>query len=265
MKNIIKIYTPYIILTFSIILLIVSSIFLYNTWNTNISIKSDSLTNASKVNLERYKKDKNLFKDQKYLDIWNLTEKSKNITIANLLNKTQNTKVTIYSECLAKNKKWTEEYKKCIGKFYFHKYARLLNWKWIIDKRICSDVENIFWKDSYLYNRCNFIYEVNKWTKFLNISWCKNLPEKNKFWFNKQKCENNIIYTSFWNDNTIWKYLETVKNRKEWSKSALYTDILNKNWTILNWEVQWTDFFEFDLKKYLKSEYTDFKNNNITN
>ena len=263
MKDIIKKHIPFFILFLSTILLIFSSIMLYNTGNTEVSIKSDKIYKFSKIDLKKYKKDKIYILQN--IENNNIRNKNKEIRIKDLLNYTKNTKVTIYNDCWKKNKIGSKLYNNCITKYYFHKYDKLLNEKWIIDKRVCWNIKTIFWEKSYIYNRCIFIYEVNKWIKFLNISWCNNLSIKNPYWFSRDQCRNNIIYTSFWNDNTIWKYLKTVKERKDWKNSALYTDILNKNWNILDWKVQWIDFFEFDLAKYLKKEYNNNNNNNNNN
>jgi hypothetical protein len=47
----------------------------------------------------------------------------------------------------------------------------------------------------------------------------------------------------------------TVKDRWDWKKSSIYTQILNKNWTFIKWKLEWIEFFDFDLDLYLKWKY----------
>jgi len=169
------------------------------------------------------------------------------------------TKSSSYNSCLDKSLT-KEEQKECFYSFFFHKYSQFLDRKWILDKRICDQIEDNFWKDSKLYKRCIFVYAVNAWTKYLNVKECEKIPtDIDMGEYTRERCINNVIYAVFWKDNVIWKYLMTVKERWDWEKSSMYQQLLNKHATYIEGKLQGVDFFEFDIKKYLEDKYKEYQ------
>lgn len=244
----------YIVLWLSIILLIWSFIYLYNKSNIDVDIKNKNLYQANQILKDQVKKSNVKLKNIKEGSEIKKKNIDKNLLIKNILNLSNKTKRANLRECYDTSLSKKEQ-ETCKENFFFHKYTQLLNSKWIIDKRLCEDIKNKFWEDTYLYRRCSFIYIVDSGTKYLNVKKCDELPDNSIYWFGKTECKQNITYTILWNDNTMWKYLEAVKERWNWNKSAIYTQILNKQWKYIKADISWIDFFTFDLKQWLKQSY----------
>jgi hypothetical protein len=57
------------------------------------------------------------------------------------------------------------EKQRCVYKFFYHKYSKFLDQKWIVDYKLCDQIKDIFWvdnqyiKDSHLFML--LIYELN--------------------------------------------------------------------------------------------------------
>jgi len=244
----------YISLLTSIIFVLYSLFFLYAKANVETSIYNSNINQISKDIKEFYFEQwlKKLVNTEKKsleeLNIWTL-----------FAVQTINSPIS-FNDCDVIKDKVDKD--KCEYNFFFHKYSQIINGKWIIDLEICQDISVIFGKTDYLTERCKFIYAVNNWTKYLNINSCKDLPiESDNIWFTKERCEQNIKYSVFWWDNTLWKYFKAIKERWEITDSNLWNQVINKYWTYTQWKFQWSEIYLKSLSKLLEVDYATYKDN----
>jgi len=260
-KEIYNKYGVYIVLWFSILFFVISFYFLINKAVQKAEIFNKQLYTESEVIYELAKSEKIDFKK---FDISKL-DKTKyllsEVSIKDILNFNDLTNSTVLKQCFA-NKKWSIEEKACQYHYFFHKYSDLLNTKWVIDYQVCNNIEDIFGNDSFLFNRCKFIYAVNEWAKYMNINSCNILEKtdwnKENDKFSYELCIENVVYSISWRQSTLWRYFITVKERNEENKSTLYSQIWNKYWEFVEWDVHWYEYYDYSIKEYLENSYKEY-------
>lgn len=261
MINNIKKILPIIWLWISAVFLILSLVFLFINAKSNTTIQNSEISEISEAVSEYI--DKNNIK---------ITQEVKDFSIDNY----NIDSVDFFKLNTALSPQWLEQcntlknneelFNLCNYNHFFSNYSSLLNKKWIIDKNVCEQIENFFWVDNYLSEKCNFIYAINLWSKFKNINVCNEYIKesvKNKS-FSRESCVENTAYSVYSWDRTLWNYFLELKERGELDNSQLWQQVINKYGEYFKWEFEGAELYEYSLKEFLTKE-KELYNKNISN
>lgn len=252
LKNIIQ----YIALILSSILLIVSIYLFYN----NITVESwlnndffneevanavnyvDTIQSEYNIDIKDYDYEPEYMELQEY-DIRSL-----------ILHNWINDYNVEYDQCIDTYNN-NDDINKCLYAWLNKFFLWLLHNRWVVDRQTCDSIEYIYWDtNTELVNRCKFIYAVNKWTKFFSIKACEDLPkitDYTNYLYTYENCVDNIIYWIDWTTDSLWVYLQTLRNRWKDNSTILSNKIENKNATLIDWKMFWTEIKDVSIEKAL--------------
>jgi len=163
--------------------------------------------------------------------------------------------------------------KYCKNVFVSNYLEKLINTKWLVKKEVCEEIEKRFWKTEQR-NRCYMHYWTVMGDMTRNIWFCSYLPSwswsnlNEKYIFNneftKENCEFIVFYSTLWNDEYQWTYLDKVKKSKNQFDSVLYQKTLNKHWNFKNITVNADPYkYNFEInendKELFKDDYIKLK------